>query len=357
MPRPVRSAIAAWLLTAVAACTLFVPATARSADCPELRGATVRWIVPSRPGGGYDTYSRLLQPFLEQTLGVRLVIDNRPEAGGIVGAVAIRDATPDGRTLGLINASGLIAANAVDVGTAPDPVGDFRILGSIVSNHMVMFTGRDSGIGSLDQLLEVAQERAIVTGVRDAGSASFYAVPVTADLLGIDYALVTGYVGSAARAMAAVRGEVDVIFGHLDSLRGQVEAGELVPLLQLTPVERRLTAAERLAGADGVARSRAAFTDRTPGEAIEAAARLADIVGAGRLVVGPPDLPEPRTACIDAGLAEVLADDALATAAQRAGLGIEPGNGAAARARLQRAEQAVPRFEALIRAAVAQARG
>ena len=43
----------------------------------------------------------------------------------------------------------------------------------------------------------------IMTGVRDAGSASFYAVPVAAELLGFRYELVTGYVGSAARTLAA----------------------------------------------------------------------------------------------------------------------------------------------------------
>ena len=72
---------------------------APAGPCRELAGATLRWIVTSAPGGGYDTYSRLLEPHLERELGARIQIENRPGAGGIVGAMAIRDAPADGRTL------------------------------------------------------------------------------------------------------------------------------------------------------------------------------------------------------------------------------------------------------------------
>ena len=239
------------------------------ADCPGLAGETLRWIVTTRPGGGYDAYSRLLQPFLERALSARIVIENRPEAGGIVGALAIRDAAPDGRTLGIINASGLLAARAGDVGTAPDPASDFTILASIVSNHVVLFSGRDSGIADVAGLLRVAQTRPIVAGVRDAGSSSFYALPIAAALLGFDYELVTGYVGSAARTLAVMRGEVDIVVATFDSVRGPVRDGELVPLLQLTgaPADAVGSAspdtldAPRMAGPDGLARQRAEGDD------------------------------------------------------------------------------------------------
>lgn len=326
------------------------------ADCPGLTGETVRWIVPTRPGGGYDAYSRLLQPFVERALSVRILIENRPEAGGIVGAMAIRDARPDGRTLGIINASGLLAANAVDAGRAPDPARDFTILASVVSNHIVLFTGRDSGIGDIDGLLRVAGHRAIVAGVRDAGSTSFYSLPVLASLLGFDYELVTGYVGSAARTLAVMRGEVDVVVGHLDSVQGQVQAGELLPLLQLTTAPGSGLEAPRLAGPDGLARQRAAAAGRPADQAVEDADALAALVGAGRLVVAPPGLAEPLAGCLDAILGETLGSAELSAAAQRARLGIDPLDGSAARDEVLKGAQALARFEPLVRAAVERAR-
>ena len=326
------------------------------ADCPGLAGETVRWIVPTRPGGGYDAYSRLLQPFLEQALSARVVIENRPEAGGIVGAMAIRDAEPDGRTLGIINASGLLAANVVDDGKAPDPAADFTILASIVSNHVVMFSGRESGITDIDSLLRLSATRPIVAGVRDAGSMSFYAVPIAAAVLGFDYALVTGYVGSAARTLALMRGEVDIVVGHYDSVHSQVQAGELVPLLQLTGGGSSALAVPRLASPDGLARQRATFAGRSPEQAAEDAAALAALVGAGRLVVAPPGLPGPLAACLDAAFGKILGSAEFKAAAERARLGVDPLDGRAARTEVLAAAQALTRFETLVRAAVERAR-
>lgn len=334
---------------------LLLPCVLQAA-CPGLEGESLRWVVPNRPGGGYDAYSRLLQPFLEREWGVRIRIENRPAAGGTVGASLVRDADADGRTLGLINASGLIAANAVRIGAAPDPARDFLILGSVVSNHVVLFSGRDSGIESVEDLLVIARERPIVAGVRDAGSSSFYAVPVAAELMGFEYELVTGYVGSSARALAAMRGEVDIVIGHYDSVEGQVEAGELRPLLRLTAGISGAPEVPLLAGPDGVASRLAAMTGRAPAEAAEEAAALAIIVGAGRLVVAPLGLPEPLAACLGDGLARVLAGPELAAAAARAELGIEPLDAETALAQVRLAEQAVVRFEGLVRAAVEQSR-
>jgi tripartite-type tricarboxylate transporter receptor subunit TctC len=292
------------------------------------------------------------------------MIENRPEAGGIVGARAIRDAAPDGRTLGIINASGLLAANAVEAGTAPDPASDFTILASIVSNHVVLFSGRDSGIADVADLLRVAQSRPIVAGVREAGSSSFYALPIAAALLGFDYALVTGYVGSAARTLAVMRGEVDVVVAHLDSVQGQVRDGELVPLLQLTTVPASAVPGSaastldvpRLAGPDGLARQRATATGRAPEQAEEEAAALAALVGAGRLAVAPSGLPQALAACLDATLGAILASTELRAAAERAQLGIAPLNGRAAQVEVLEGAHALARFDTLIRAAVEQAR-
>lgn len=327
------------------------------ADCPGLAGETVRWVVLSRPGGGYDAYSRLLQPFLEQALSLSVVIENRPEAGGIVGAMAIRDARPDGRTLGIINASGLLAANMADPGKAPDPAADFTILASIVSNQVVMFSGRDSGITDIDSLLRLSATRPIVAGVRDAGSTSFYSVPVAAAVLGFDYELVTGYVGSAARTLALMRGEVDIVVGNYDSVHGQVKAGELVPLLQLTGGGgTSALAVPRLAGPDGLARQRATLAGRSPEQAAEDAAALAALVGAGRLAVAPPGLPGPLAACLDAAIGQILGSAEFKVAAERARLGVDPLGGRAARADVLAAAQALARFETLVRAAVERAR-
>ena len=333
-----------------------VLANSSQSGCAPLEGASIRWVVPSRPGGGYDAYSRLLQPFLEQNLDVQIRIDNRPEAGGVIGAQAIRDAVPDGKTLGLINASGLLAARAIEDGLAPDPTADFTILGQVVSNQVVLFTGTASGFRDINDLLMAAESRPIVAGVRDAGSTSLYYVPVTAEMLGIDYALVSGYVGSAARTMALIRGEVDIILGNFDSLQGQVQAGELIPLLQLTALLDGELDIPQLGGPEGLARHRAGVTGRTPQQAEQAAGDLAVIVGAGRLVVAPKGLPVSLSDCLDTELGEILQSAELSQAADRAQLSIQYQNGATAHQSLMAGARGIDQVRGLISDAIRQAR-
>ena len=343
-------------LTLTLSATRVLAAGETSSGCAALTGKTIRWYVPSQPGGGYDAYSRLLQPFLERRLSARLLIENLPDAGGIVAALSIRDAVADGTTLGIINASGLLAAHAVEKQLAPNPATDFSIVGQIAANHVVVFTGRDAGLKGIDDLLRLAQSRPIVVGVRDVGSSGFYGVPVLAELLGIEYALVSGYVGSPARTLAVMRGEIDIFLGNLDSLDGQMQAGELIPLLQLTASAGSREKIPELGGVDGIASQRAAATGRTPAQAAQMASNLAAVVGAGRMVAAPAQLPEPIASCLEAALREVLQNEELLQAADRAKLGIDYRDSAAAHRDLLAAADAVEQFHDLIQAAVEQAR-
>src|SRR5262245_34172680 len=70
-----------YFITALAACLLGSAAAAQ--DWPS---RTVRLVVPSPPGGGTDTYARLLAQGLGQSLKQQIIVDNRPGAGGNLGA-------------------------------------------------------------------------------------------------------------------------------------------------------------------------------------------------------------------------------------------------------------------------------
>ena len=344
---------------------LFTTAQLVVADCPSLAKGTIHWIVPSKPGGGYDAYSRLLQPFMEQQLNARIVIENRFEAGGIVAAMAIRDAPADGTTLGIINAPGLLTANMMAKGPAPNPETDFTVLGRVAGTHVVMFTGRDSGISTLAELMQTSRTQPILVGVRDAGSSNFITLPITASLIGMDYELVTGYTGNTARTMAALRSEIDIVFHNIDSARRYVEAEELIPLLQITdPSTRALNDVSRillagvpiLAGNQGFAQRQAAVTGKAPEQAEEEAAALSRIFDAGRIVVAPRDLPESLASCLGSALTHVLHSDELLGAAKQAHLIIDYQNREAVLEGLSTATRELGQFEPLILSAIDRAR-
>jgi tripartite-type tricarboxylate transporter receptor subunit TctC len=80
-------------------CTLAFPAKAAWPEQP------INMILAYAPGGGTDIIARAIAPFIEKQLGAgaRIVIVNRPGAGGDIGFGAIAAAQPDGYTIGFIN--------------------------------------------------------------------------------------------------------------------------------------------------------------------------------------------------------------------------------------------------------------
>jgi tripartite-type tricarboxylate transporter receptor subunit TctC len=102
--------VSAYRSLAVVAAVMFIvfavlsPASAAYPDKP------IRWIVPSTPGGGTDTTTRIVVPKLSEILGQPIVVENRPGASGNIGVAVVAKATPDGYTLGTC-----IASNASNV--------------------------------------------------------------------------------------------------------------------------------------------------------------------------------------------------------------------------------------------------
>jgi tripartite-type tricarboxylate transporter receptor subunit TctC len=322
--------------------------------CATLSGKTVRWLVPSKPGGGYDAYSRLIQPFLEARLNARIRVENRPEAGGIVAALTIRDARADGTVIGIVNAPGLLAAKVVGNDRAPDVSSDFTILGRVMGIQYLVLAGRDSGISNIGELLAIARQRTVLIGVSDSGSTSFFTVPVITSLLGVEHALVTGYVGNSARSLAVMRGEVDIVVLNYDSNSNRLDNGELIPLLQVTgePV-RHIGPIPSLSD---IASRQAALTHRTPEQARQEADLLNQIVSTGRLVVAPLGLPEPLEACLGDAMLEVLGSDGLRRAAESARLSLAPLDRTSAEKNIDMAVGEIHRFEPLLRKALEQVR-
>jgi tripartite-type tricarboxylate transporter receptor subunit TctC len=92
---------------ALAAFSLAGPAVAQS-GADFYKGKTVTYIVATSPGGGYDTYGRLVAEYMQKYLpGSTFVVRNMPGAGHLIGTNAINASKPDGLTLGTFN-TGLI---------------------------------------------------------------------------------------------------------------------------------------------------------------------------------------------------------------------------------------------------------
>src|SRR5258708_21759693 len=116
------SALAPLLAPPLAACAAWVGAAAALAQYP---AKPIRLIVPFAAGGGNDSVARLVGKRLSDSLGQPLVVDNRPGAGGVLGAELAAKAAPDGYTL-FLRGVGSHALNPNLSDSLPyDPIRDF----------------------------------------------------------------------------------------------------------------------------------------------------------------------------------------------------------------------------------------
>lgn len=151
-------------LAALACAPVFAPAA-----YPE---RPVTMYVAYSPGGGTDLVARAIAPYLEKYLGrgARVVVMNKPGAGGAIGFTQIANATPDGYTIGFINTPNVITSPIErDAGFTLDRIDP---LANIIDDPDGFSVRTDSPVKSLDDLAALARKRPgeITVGTTGVGS-------------------------------------------------------------------------------------------------------------------------------------------------------------------------------------------
>ncbi|MPS28334.1 tripartite tricarboxylate transporter substrate binding protein [Pigmentiphaga sp.] len=200
----------------------------------------VRWIVPFLAGGGADNIARTVAARAEKELGQSIVVENRPGAGGNVGAAFVARAPADGYTL-LYGTSGTHAANpALYNDPGYDPVKDFAPVTKLTRVSMVLVVNAQSPIKSVSALIAdlKANPGKRTFGSGGNGSALHIAGEMFRSAAGVDIVHVP-YRGNAAATVDLLGGRLDMMFDVIANARAQIDAGRLRPLavLSLDPEE------------------------------------------------------------------------------------------------------------------------
>src|SRR5215470_18476112 len=107
-----RRRTAACLAIALAAHAM--PVAAQESEQAFFAGKTVRLVVGFGPGGGYDSYARMLAPYLSRTLNATVIVENRPGAGGLLTLNGVYVAAADGLTIMIVNGTGAAYSQLTD---------------------------------------------------------------------------------------------------------------------------------------------------------------------------------------------------------------------------------------------------
>src|SRR5919108_4984612 len=120
-------------------------------------GKTVTYIVATNPGGGYDTYGRLVAKYMEKHLpGTKFVVKNVPGAGHIVGANTIYASKPDGLTIGSFN-TGLIYSQLLKREGIQFDLAKMSWIGKASDDLRALVLGTNSGFKSFDEAVKAKQ--------------------------------------------------------------------------------------------------------------------------------------------------------------------------------------------------------
>jgi tripartite-type tricarboxylate transporter receptor subunit TctC len=317
--------------------------------------------VPYSPGGGFDTYSRLIAPHLAHKIGARVVVENIPGAAGTLGAQRIQTARPDGRTLGFINAPGLLTAALTGTTQTPNPLEDFSILGRVVRSRTVWVTRPGSGLKSMENAFRLADKRSLLCAATEASSTNFLGVAVASSILGLPVDYLAGFPGTRQSTLALIRGEADFVSLTFESALDRIENGDLEVILQITdsPISDHpsLQNVPVLGGLSGVAARRVLRLGKAPEQAIKQAKALESLIGAGRLVAGPPGIPEDIFECLEQGLYAALTDARFRNQAAKARRTLDVARSEDARRVLAEAVSSAGDFAGIVRRAIARMRG
>src|SRR5262245_59861950 len=104
------------VLLTLAVCWTVLASAERAHDAEKAfyTGKTVRMIVGTGTGGGYDIFSRLIAPYLAKTLGTTVIVENQPGAGGLIALNRLFVAPPDGLQISLTNGTGAAFAQLTE---------------------------------------------------------------------------------------------------------------------------------------------------------------------------------------------------------------------------------------------------
>jgi len=282
------------------------PGRAQDAEKAFYAGKTVRMIVGSGTGGGYDIFSRMIAPYLAKTLGTTVIVENQPGAGGLIALNRLYVAPPDGLQISLTNGTSAAFAQLTGDQAARFDFAKFTYLATVGAPPGLWLVGPDSPIREVKHAIDARMKWRWASSGATSGlgiGAAF-----TCEALKLDCHVVQGYKGSADAGLAVTRGEMDALYVPESSANNFVKAKQNWALATISRTKSRF------------------FPDRpTIFEAIEMDPDqawvmdfLANVEKLGRILMAPPGIPPARLAYLQEAVKETLHNPQLIADGERA---------------------------------------
>jgi tripartite-type tricarboxylate transporter receptor subunit TctC len=297
------------------------------------KGNTLRVIVASSAGGGYDAYSRVLAKHIVKYIpgNPRSVVQNMPGAGGLRAANFLYNkASKDGSYIGHVQRTAPFHQILGRPGALFDPT-KFNWLGSLNNEVSICVVRKGTKVNTFEDL---RKHQALVGGSGAASDAE--TIPTFLNnMLGTKFKVISGYPGSTETALAIDRKEVDGICGSYSSItsaqRRWFKPGQEYVNILIQASTRKHPNIPHIPLAKDLARSDA---DRAVMELNDARLEM------GRPFLTPPGVPKARVKALRVAFAKMTKDPAFADHIKRLGRELNPVSGPAIQALIERVVKA-----------------
>jgi tripartite-type tricarboxylate transporter receptor subunit TctC len=212
------------LLLALATAAGALPATAQERF--PTRPVTI--VVPFPPGGVVDIVARTVGQKMAGSLGVPVIVENKPGAGGTIGASFVARAKPDGYTLLLGGAATQVFSPALYKKLPYDAKKDFAPVGQISSGPLVLVTGSKVPATDVPQLTQHLKEQGVRAFYGSNGNGTF--PHLAAELFKQANQLPSAHIpysGGPAALTALLAGDIAYSINHIPVVLGMVKSGKL----------------------------------------------------------------------------------------------------------------------------------
>lgn len=193
---------------------------------------TVTIIVPYSPGST-DTMARTLAEDMSAELGQPVVVETRPGAGGTVGATEVVNSDPDGYTILMaVSSVQTVAPHQRELNYGFD---DLTPIARVAVGPNVIAARTGAPFSTIDEMIAYAREHPgeVSYGSAGTGGATHIAAEAIAQAAGIEMFHIP-FGGVTPAITATIAGDVDVVLGFASAIIPRGEAGQLVPLAQLS---------------------------------------------------------------------------------------------------------------------------
>jgi tripartite-type tricarboxylate transporter receptor subunit TctC len=296
-----------WLsaLAATGAVALAAPAQAQQ-GADFYKGKTVTYIVATAPGGGYDTYGRLVAEYMQKYLpGSTFVVRNMPGAGHVIGTNFIYGSRPDGLTIGTFN-TGLIYNQLIGLEGVKFDLTKLSWIGKAAADPRVFVVSQQSGINSFEDLRN--SKTPVNMATAGVGSASYVETVMLTNALRLPAKVLTGYNGTEDQ-LAMRRGEVQGSVASRSTYEQFVQNGYGKFIAQIGGNDKDVPQLSSL------------VTEPAAKQLIALVQSQGDIA---RLTAGPPGIPADRLEALRGAYKKAMEDKELQDKAAKLERPVEP---------------------------------